>query len=56
METKPRGIHANFTTTCITCRREMTITNGRPDEHHCHFDITLDGIQFPETPDRKGVS
>ena len=34
MKTKPRGIHANFTTTC-TCGRELTITNGRVEHHDC---------------------
>ena len=34
MKTKPRGIWANFTTTC-TCGSELTITNGRVDYHDC---------------------
>ena len=35
MKTKPRGIHANFVTTCVYCRGTLTITNGRIDNHDC---------------------
>lgn len=38
--TKPRGIHATFTTTC-TCGAELTVTNGRIDPHECERPITL---------------
>jgi len=31
---KPKGIHANFTTTC-TCGGDLTVTNGRIDHHDC---------------------
>ena len=34
MKTRPRGIWANFTTTC-PCGAEITITNGHPDPHQC---------------------
>ena len=47
MKTKPRGIHANFTTTC-TCGRELTITNGRVDPHDCREPerpVTLEQIR-----------
>ncbi len=39
MKTKPRGIHATFTTEC-QCGAELTVTNGRIDRHDCH-PITL---------------
>ncbi len=35
MKTKPRGIHATFTTDC-QCGSELTVTNGRIDPHECH--------------------
>ena len=35
MKTKPRGIHANFTTECATCRGELTVSNGRIEHHEC---------------------
>ena len=34
MKTKPKGIHATFTTDC-PCGGELTVTNGRPDFHEC---------------------
>lgn len=34
MKTKPRGIWANFRSTC-GCGGEITITNGRVDFHEC---------------------
>lgn len=34
MRTKPRGMWANFETTC-TCGGVLTITNGRVDPHDC---------------------
>ncbi len=40
MKTNPRGIWANFATCCTDCLRELTITNGRVNEHDCH-PITL---------------
>jgi len=36
MKTRPRGIHATFTTECANCGGELTITSGRPDPHDCH--------------------
>jgi hypothetical protein len=33
--TKPKGIHANFTTDCSTCGAELTVTGGRIDRHEC---------------------
>ena len=44
MKTKPRGIHANFVTTC-TCGRELTITNGRQDPHDCRERIPMAEFQ-----------
>jgi len=34
MKTKPKGIHATFTTSC-ECGAELTVTNGRVDKHEC---------------------
>lgn len=34
MKTKPKGIHANFSTDC-PCGAELTVTNGRIDNHRC---------------------
>lgn len=41
MKTRPRGIHANFETSCPTCRTVITITNGRIDPHECAQPVTL---------------
>jgi len=35
MKTKPRGIHANFTTECASCRGDLTVSNGRVEYHEC---------------------
>lgn len=35
MKTKPRGIHANFESTCFKCQGDITISNGRPEHHVC---------------------
>jgi len=35
MKTKPRGIHATFTTECVYCRGDLTITSGRIEHHEC---------------------
>jgi hypothetical protein len=35
VKTKPQGIHANFVTSCIYCRGDLTITNGRIEHHDC---------------------
>lgn len=34
-KTKPTGPHANFTTDCVRCGGELTVTNGRVDRHTC---------------------
>lgn len=39
MSNPPQG---TFATDCHECGRELTVTNGRPDEHHCHFEISID--------------
>lgn len=46
MNPKPRGIHANFTSTCVMCGAEITVSNGKPDPHTCRVD--LDAIHWPE--------
>lgn len=47
--TKPKGIHATFAFTCVTCGGECTVTNGKPDPHTCRIDtdkpITLAQIR-----------
>lgn len=35
MKTKPRGIHANFVTECVKCQDDLTVTNGRIEDHQC---------------------
>ena len=39
MVTKPKGIHATFAYTCVTCGAECTVTNSRPDPHTCRIDL-----------------
>jgi hypothetical protein len=41
MKTKPRGIHANFTTTCHSCRGDLTVSNGRIEHHECRDRVDL---------------
>lgn len=41
--TKPKGIHATFSFTCVTCGAECMVTNSRPDPHECR-------IELPERP------
>lgn len=38
MKTKPKGIHANFVTSCHACRGDLTISNGRVDPHTCRIE------------------
>lgn len=33
--TKPRGMWANFDTSCWKCGGDITVTNGRVDRHDC---------------------
>ena len=40
-KTKPRGIHANFSSDCWKCGDEITVTNGRPERHDCREPLTL---------------
>lgn len=35
MKTKPRGIHANFTSQCHVCGGEIVVKDGRPERHEC---------------------
>lgn len=49
--TKAKGDHARFSTDCVYCRGELTITNARIDPHDCrerNRPVTLDDLQFPE--------
>jgi hypothetical protein len=39
MRNLPKGLHANFTTTCHVCGEERTVTNGKPDPHHCRIEL-----------------
>jgi hypothetical protein len=46
MRIPPKGVWANFTTTCVTCGGEITITNGRQEPHQCReAPITLADIR-----------
>jgi hypothetical protein len=40
-KTKPRDEQASFLAECFKCRGELTITNGRVEQHHCERPITL---------------
>lgn len=48
MRNLPKGVWANFTSTCHVCREEITVRDGRPERHECRERIDLDAIQFPE--------
>ena len=50
--TKPQGIHATFTTDCVYCRGEITVTNGRADFHQCAVVITTTNTTKPQTLDQ----
>lgn len=43
--TKPRGIHANFQSECHLCGGEITVSNGRIDNHRCERPVTLEQIR-----------
>ena len=35
MNIKPKGIHATFQSECWKCGDEITVSNGRVDNHDC---------------------
>lgn len=48
MRNLPKGVWANFTSTCHICQGEITVRDGRLERHECRERIDLDGIRFPE--------
>lgn len=57
MNPKPRGIHATFQTECHRCTAEITVTNGRPDQHLCRppKPVTLAQIRAALGPKNPGI-
>ena len=47
--TKTQGVWATFTTDCIYCRGEVTVTNGRADFHQCQVVVTTTNTTKPVT-------
>ena len=51
LKTKARGIHATFSTDCVRCGGEITVSNGRPDRHQCEPPrptlADLEAIEWP---------
>lgn len=45
MKTKPRGMWANFETSCYRCDGELTVSNGKPDPHDCRERLRM----WPQT-------
>jgi len=52
MKTKPKGIHANFRTDCH-CGAELTVTNGRIDQHQCRESRPISLAQLRAALDAK---
>jgi hypothetical protein len=47
--TKAKGVWANFTTECVACRGEITVTNGRADFHQCPVVVVTTNTTKPVT-------
>lgn len=48
MRNLPKGVWANFTSTCHVCREEITVRDGRPERHECRERIDLDMGAFQD--------
>jgi len=53
MKTKPKGIHATFAFTCVTCGQECTVANSRPDPHECRIEAPLSLAQLRAALDNR---